>query len=161
MASALYRLGSFTCRRRWWVVGSWLAILVGIGIAAAALKGPTDNTFSVPGTQSQEAVALLDAKFPGTGGAIARIVFAAPAGHTLVESRYKKLVGPTVDLARKVPQTVGGTKAFLGSVQLSKSKKIAYADLHFSVPVAQIKDSTKTALERVAKPAEKAGVQVE
>src|SRR5947209_15411286 len=111
MASLLYRLGSFACRRRWYVVGLWLVVLVAMGIGRVALKGPEDNTFSVPGTQSQQAVALLNAKFPGTGGAVARIVFAAPPGHTLAERRYRKLVAPTVALARKVPQTVGGSKA--------------------------------------------------
>ncbi len=160
MAVLLYRLGRFAYERRRLVAVAWVALLIAAAIAAFALKAGTNDAFSVPGTESQRALTLLDQRFPGTGGAVARIVFAAPAGQTLT-SRDRALIAPTVAQARKVPQTVGGTKEFLGSLQISRDRKIAFADLHFAVPVAQIKHSTKTALEHVADPARKAGLQVE
>jgi RND superfamily putative drug exporter len=104
---------------------------------------------------------LLNAKFPGAGGATTRIVFAAPAGHDLTEARYRKLVNPTIPLAQRVPQSVGSAKAFAGSAHLSPDRRIAFADLHFLVPVASLKSSTLTALSRVAQPARAAGLEVE
>jgi RND superfamily putative drug exporter len=106
MASVLSHLGAFAYARRRVVLASWLGVLVVVAAAAGALDGSTNDTFTVPGAESQRAITLLDQTFPGTGGAVARIVFAAPPGHTLVEPRYKKLVAPTVARARKVPQSV-------------------------------------------------------
>ena len=114
----------------------WLFVLILAAVGAVALKGPTNDTFSVPGTESERALSLLDMRFPGTGGAVARIVFAAPAGHTLTEPRYRGLIGLTVAQARAVPQTVGGTRAFLGSLQLSHDGRVAFADLHFGLDPA-------------------------
>jgi RND superfamily putative drug exporter len=76
----LYRIGSWSVRHRRFVVAGWIAVIVIVGARAGALKGHTNDAFNVPGTQSQQALELLDAKFPGTGGADARIVFAAPRG---------------------------------------------------------------------------------
>jgi hypothetical protein len=53
-------------------------VIVIAGALAGALKGHTDDAFNVPRTQSQPALDLLNAKFPGTGGADARIGFEAP-----------------------------------------------------------------------------------
>ncbi len=161
MAALLYRLGGFAYDRRRIVVAAWMVVLIAIGAAAAALHKPTDNAFNVPGTESQRALDLLNAKFPGAGGATARIVFAAPVGHNLTEARYRKLINPTIALAQRVPQSLRSGKAFAASAQLSPDRRIAFADLHFLVPVASLKSSALTALSRVAQPARAAGLEVE
>src|SRR5260370_5713871 len=161
MTTALYRLGGLAYDRRRAVVAAWLVVLIAAGAAAAALHEPTDNAFNVPGTESQRALDLLNAKFPGAGGATARIVFAAPVGHSLTEARYRKLINPTIALAQRVPQSLRSGKAFAASAQLSPGRRIAFADLHFLVPVDSLKSSTLAALSRVAEPARAAGLQVE
>jgi putative drug exporter of the RND superfamily len=161
MSSYLYRLGHWAFRRRWLVLGSWIALLVGVGALSQAVKTDTNDAFNVPGTESQRALDLLDEKFPGSGGATARVVFAAPAGHTLDEEQYGKVVDPTIAAAQKVPQAVTTGEQFGESFTMSKDKTVGFADLHFGVPVADLKDETKDALEKVAEPARKAGLQVE
>jgi putative drug exporter of the RND superfamily len=161
MSSYLYRLGHWAFRRRWLVVGSWIALLVGVGALSQAVKTDTNDAFNVPGTESQRALDLLDEKFPGSGGATARVVFAAPAGHTLDEEQYAKVVDPTIAAAQKVPQAVTTGEQFGESFTMSKDKTIGFADLHFAVAVADLKDETKDALEKVAEPAREAGLQVE
>ena len=161
MSSYLYRLGRWAFRRRRVVLGFWLALLVGMGVLSQAVKKDTNDAFNVPGTESQRALDLLDEKFPGSGGATARIVFAAPQGHTLDEPQYRKVVDPTVERAQAVPQSVTTGEQFLRGFTPSKDKTIGFADLHFAVPVEDLKDSTKEALERVADPARKAGLEVE
>jgi RND superfamily putative drug exporter len=141
-------------------VAIWVGILVALGVLAAAFGGHVSNTFTVPGTESQRALNLLNKEFPGTGGATARIVFAAPAGHTLLEPNYRSVIVPTIRAAQQVPQTVGGAKAFRQSFQLSRDRRIAFADIQFAVPVDKVSNSTKAALERVAAPARRAGVEV-
>jgi len=143
------------------VLALWIAVLLLLGIGAGALKGKTSDAFSVPGTESQRALNLLAKKFPGTGGATARIVVAAPAGHTLREPQYRKLIAPTVALARRVPQTVTTPAAFRKSATVSRDGRVSFADLAFAVSVDKLTDATKAALERVAGPARRAGLQVE
>jgi RND superfamily putative drug exporter len=161
MSSYLYRLGHWAFRRRWLVLGIWIALLVGVGALSQAVKTDTNDAFNIPGTESQRALDLLDEKFPGSGGATARVVFAAPAGHTLDEEQYAKVVDPTIAAAQKVPQAVTTGEQFGESFTMSKDKTIGFADLHFGVAVADLKDETKDALERVAEPARKAGLTVE
>jgi RND superfamily putative drug exporter len=143
------------------VLGCWLSLLVAVGVTSQAVKKDTNDAFNVPGTESQRALDLLDEKFPGSGGATARIVFAAPKGHTLDEPQYKKVVDPTIERAQAVPQSVTSGKQVIQGFTPSKDKTIGFADLHFAVPVEDLKDSTKDALERVAEPARSAGLDVE
>jgi putative drug exporter of the RND superfamily len=161
MSSYLYRLGHWAFRRRWVVLGFWLGLLVAVGVVSQAVKKDTNDAFNVPGTESQRALDLLDEKFPGSGGATARLVFAAPKGHRLDEPRYERVVEPTVERAQAVPQAVTTGEQFVEGFTPSRDRTIGFADLHFAVPVEDLRDSTKEALERVAEPAREAGLQVE
>ena len=161
MSSYLYRLGHWAFRRRWLVLAFWIALLVAVGVTSQAVKKDTNDAFNVPGTESQRALDLLDEKFPGSGGATARVVFAAPKGHTLDEPQYRDVVEPTIERAQRVPQAVTTGEQFAESFTPSRDRTIGFADLHFAVPVEDLKDSTKEALERVAGPAREAGLQVE
>src|SRR5437763_15499121 len=120
MAAVLYRLGGWAFERRRTVVLIWVAVLVLFGALVAGVGGKVSNSFTIPGTESQRALNLLNREFPGSGGAVARIVFAAPPGHKLTEPRYRKLIKPTVKRARAVPQTGGGATAVERSAQLSQ-----------------------------------------
>jgi RND superfamily putative drug exporter len=130
-----------------------------MGVLSQAVKEDTSDAFNVPGTESQRALDLLDEKFPGAGGATARLVFAAPEGHTLDE--YREVVDPTVERAQEVPQAATTGKEFIRGFVASEDKTIGFADLHFTVPVEDLTDETKDALEEVAEPAREAGLQVE
>ena len=79
MATYLYRLGGRAFDHRWKVVGAWMLVLLAVGRVHSAFAGKTNDKFSVPGTESQRAQDLLREKFPGAGGASARVVFVAPA----------------------------------------------------------------------------------
>jgi RND superfamily putative drug exporter len=80
MATYLYRLGGWAYRRRRRVLAAWILVVALVGAAAATFGGQTDNSFTVPGTESQRAQDLLEKKFPGAGGASARVVYKAPEG---------------------------------------------------------------------------------
>ena len=143
MSTYLYRLGRWASRRRWIVLTFWLSLLVAVVVTSQAVKKDTNDAFNVPGTEAQRALDLLDEKFPGSGGATARLVFAAPKGHTLDEPRYEKVVDPTVERARAVPQAVTTGEQFVEGFTPSRDRTIGFADLHFAVPVEDLRDSTK------------------
>ena len=59
MSQFLYRLGRFAAGRPWIVIGAWFAAAV-IVVTASAVGGKTlEDSFEVPGLDSQEAVDLL------------------------------------------------------------------------------------------------------
>ena len=59
---------------------------------ASAFSGQFSTKFEVPGTESQRAQDLLHEKYPGAGGASARVVFAAPEGEKLTDPENRAAV---------------------------------------------------------------------
>ena len=64
MSRFLDRLGRRAARRHWWFIGAWLVAAVGAVFVAAALDGQTNDNFRIPGAQSQQALDLLEQRFP-------------------------------------------------------------------------------------------------
>src|SRR3546814_19249733 len=88
MASFLYRLGHLSVRRRRWVVLIWVGLLVGVGAASTAAGGTTNDSISLPGTESQDAIDLLDERLPAQGGSSTTVVLAATADPPLTAPRH-------------------------------------------------------------------------
>ena len=86
MSNALYRLGRFAASRPFVVIGAWVvaAVLV-IGMSGAFGKD-LENTFSVPGLDSQEAIDLLSAAQSDQAGLTAQIVMTPNDGGTFLTS---------------------------------------------------------------------------
>lgn len=159
MAGHLYALGAWSFRRRRVVIIAWLLALVTVGVLSNVFARPPSTQFTIPGTQSQEAIDLLNQKFPAAAGASARIVFAAPAGQRLTEPRLQAAIEATLARTKAAGQVEAVTNPFtLGTV--SKDGSIAYADAIYSVPVANISDRSKAALEQSAEPARAARITV-
>src|SRR5918996_625106 len=108
MATALHKLGRMAFRRRKAVLAAWLVVLVGMFAAASTLSGSTTDSATMPGTESQEAVDLLEERLPEANGASGRIVFAAPKGEPLMAGERAKAVADAVAGAAKVPGVVVG-----------------------------------------------------
>ena len=67
MSIFLYRLGGAVARRAGLVLGLWV-LLLGALVGGAALIGDHyDDTFTLPGSQSQEGQDLLQSRFGQTG----------------------------------------------------------------------------------------------
>ena len=75
MASFLYRLGHFSVRQRRWVLAVWVGLLVATMGAAQAYGGTTNDSFSLPGTETQAATDLLSERFPSQTGSTTQVVF--------------------------------------------------------------------------------------
>ena len=95
MAPLLHRLGRFSYLRRRLVAGIWALIVALLGVGAATLSGPTSDSFTIPGVESQEALDLLDDRFPelAADGATARVVMAAPVGAHRCRDRVARRAG--------------------------------------------------------------------
>ncbi len=159
MTRLLYRLGSWSIRRRKTVIVGWLLIIVTLGVLASAFSGPTSTAFTIPGTESQRALDVLAKEFPGTGGATARIVVAAPEGHKLTEPQYEQAGAEALARIAKAPQVQSVTP--LDQATLSKDGRIAFVTVQYEVPIDKITQHSKDALQEAAAPAREAGLEVE
>jgi RND superfamily putative drug exporter len=84
VSSFLYRLGRLAAQRRLAVLAAWLVVLVLAGGGALFNKG-TDDTFEIPGTQSQDALDYLGRVFPETSGTSAQLVIVVPPGQDVAQ----------------------------------------------------------------------------
>jgi hypothetical protein len=93
MHRVIRRIGDASARRPWVTIGTWaVAAAVVMGLAGTA-GGAFADDFVAPGSQSEEAMELLEARFPEAAGGSAMAVFAAPEGERLERQR------PAIDAA--------------------------------------------------------------
>ena len=160
MATYLYRLGRWSFEHRRRVLMIWLAVLVLIGGAAATFSGRTSDKFSVPGTESQQAQDLLEQKFPGAGGAAARVVYAAPKGERLTDPANRRALEASLAKAQHAAEVDTVISPFrTGTV--TKDGRVAFADVIYPVPADEIEDEARDELAAAAAPARDAGMEVE
>jgi RND superfamily putative drug exporter len=160
MATYLYRLGAWAFGRRRTVVALWVLVLAGVIASAMAFGGTTNDKFTVPGTESQEAQELLEERYPAASGTYARIVFAAPEGESLTEPENKAAVRATMARAGEAQDVAGVTDPY-ETKALTKDARIGYGDVIYPVQAHEIDDAARDELEASAAPAEEAGMQVE
>jgi uncharacterized membrane protein YdfJ with MMPL/SSD domain len=160
MATYLYRLGgwAFTNRRK--VLFGWLAILAVVIGCAASFSGQFSSKFEVPGTESQRAQDLLHERYPGAGGASARVVFAAPEGERLTDPENKAAIMETVGEAKRADGVSFVIDPYRAKA-ISKDGRIGYADVIYPMPADEVSDHAREELEHSAKPASAAGMEVE
>ncbi|MEM8923184.1 MAG: MMPL family transporter [Actinomycetota bacterium] len=74
MSYALYWMGRWSARRPWSVLGAWMLVAVVVIGTASAFGGELEDTFEVPGLDSQIAVDLLSEAASDRAGLTAQIV---------------------------------------------------------------------------------------
>ena len=150
-----------------WAAGHWkralailAVVLTALGLASGLAGGSFVDDFKTPGTESQRAMDVLDARFPAASGDTANVVFAVDSG-TLREPERKAAIERTVKAISTQPHVTGAPEPFAkGSDQLSADGRIAFVPVQY--------DDTASALgkepgERLAQASELAagtGVEV-
>jgi putative drug exporter of the RND superfamily len=160
MATYLYRLGGWAFDNRRKVLLGWVAVLALVVAGAGAFKGEFSTKFEVPGTESQRAQDLLHEKFPGAGGASARVVFAAPEGERLTDPANRAAVMESVARASRADDVSFAIDPYKAKA-LSEDGRIGYADVIYPMPADEVDDVARDELEASADPAKGAGIQVE
>ncbi|MEO6879406.1 MAG: MMPL family transporter [Mycobacteriaceae bacterium] len=159
MATALARLGRFAFRRRRTVLAAWLVLLVLAGGAALAFKGPTDNQFTIPGTESQQALDVLSAQLPTATEASADVVFAPPAGETVQDPKVQAAINDVLARAKAIPGAKVTPPSKTGIA--APDGTLVVARVTVDKPVDEVTPADRTALEATATQARADGVQVE
>jgi putative drug exporter of the RND superfamily len=135
----LARLAGHFARHPWRVIGTWAGVFVLLIALNAAFHGKLINDFKIPGSDTQKATDLIDAKFGGQKGAALRVVIAAPPGERLDTSERKAAVGKMLaasksgqrELAQDPKDVSDITSPFADSSQLSHDARTAFFDVQF------------------------------
>ena len=161
MATALHRLGQFAFDRRWLVIFVWVALLGAVGVGASQLSGPTSEAFTIPGTESQRAIDLLEQR---TGAApdngTARVVFNAPDGSSLDSGAARQAVESAVTELSQLGHVVSVSDPF-ASGAVSADGSTAVASVTYDVQAAELTDADQQRLFDAGDTATAAGLRVD
>jgi hypothetical protein len=144
------------------VAGLWLAVLAAVLTAAGTLSGQTADTFRIPGTPSQQAIDLLQERFPrvSAGGATARVVFAAPDGEQLSTAVNKAAIERAVAELKQAPQVASVSDPFTSGA-VNRAGTVGFAQATYRVEAVELTDQARDALTTIVDDARAAGLTVE
>ncbi|UTT61690.1 MMPL family transporter [Microcella humidisoli] len=152
MATLLYRLGRFSYRRARLVIVAWLVVFAATIGGGLALGGQTDETFSIPGTESQVALDQLNALFPAVSGASAQAVVVAPEGAAVTDAGIRD----QIDTLERALIGVDGVDSVLGPFdefadgQVSDDEAVAIVRVQLDGASSDISEETIAALVATA-----------
>lgn len=159
-ATALERWGRFAVRRRWYVIGAWVAGLALLGLTARSLAEGTVNSLDIPGAESQEAVEVLDASFPERAGDYGDIVFKTASG--LDDPATRASIETTLAAVAGVPDVVAVSSPYQpAGAMVSADGAVGIARVQFSAPAVSLSSSTVDEVERLIDSARSDQLQVE
>lgn len=158
MSALLARLARTLTHR--WKRGLVVAVLsLAALIALAASSSPAVDDWSVPGTESQEAIDLFRAHTPALAGADATIVFSVENGQ-ITGAEQQAAIEEALAEVRELPNVGQVADPFAEGGQLSPDGTLAAVDVRYDVEQAEIEKEDAEALEEAARTAEAAGVDV-
>lgn len=162
MTRALYALGRTCAKHGWVVLAVWTVLLAALGFAAKSTGEKLNDNLTLPGTGSQNAADVLDDKFPSQANGSTPVVFVAPKGKKVTESKYKDAITQVYEDYKKDKAVTNVVSPFssAGADQLSSDGTTAYIGI---TPVTSPSDMTTDeaqAILDVADPAVQAGLAV-
>jgi RND superfamily putative drug exporter len=155
-------LGRFAFRKKYYVIGFWLIALFGITAIAQSVGSNFSDSFSLPGTDSTKALALLGKAFPRQAGDTETIVFHVNSG-TVNDPEVKSAMQTVFAKVASI-SSVGVVKSPYDAInggQISKDQKTAYAPVVFSVNARLLKTADVKALVKFGKAASTPNLEVE
>jgi len=135
-----------------------IVVLFLIGAAAGA-GGEAADDWSIPGTESQEALDLFRAHSPAFAGADSTIVFSVEDG-TLSDPEHRAAVQGALDEIRGLPHVEQVADPFAEGGTMSPDGRIAAADVRYDLEPDELEKSDGEALLDAAETAEQGGVEV-
>jgi RND superfamily putative drug exporter len=148
MATLLYRLGRFSYRRAWIIIGIWIALVITVLGGGLALGGQSQESYVIPGTESQEALDRLSAVFPAVAGASVQVVSEVPKGASVNDPAYTAAIDKQADALAAIPgiDTVVSPFSEYAGYSISKDGSMALTKVQF---VGASTDVSKATIEAV------------
>jgi RND superfamily putative drug exporter len=168
---ALARMTGSFARHPWRVIGGWAVVFVLLIGLNAAFHGKLINDFKIPGSDTQKATDLIEAKFGGHKGAALRVVLAGENGNRLDTAERSAAIRKMLvaghasqhalaenpkDVAEIASPLVGGSKQF------ASNGRVAFFDVQYDRTAFQLKRADIVSLEdQLRSIGASAGIQTE
>ncbi len=152
MSTLLSSLGRWSYRHPWRVLVSWLLALGIAGAGALVLGAGTDNSFSIPGTESQAGLEQLNRSFPQVSGTSAQIIVVAADGDSIADDAYRTDIEDAVDrLADLDDSVLSATSPFdeMVSGMVNDDETAGIISLQFDGQASDVSDETQDDLRAV------------
>jgi len=162
MATLLFRLGRFAYRRAVPVLIAWIILAAGALAGGVALGGQLQDSYAIPGTESQKAIDLLSAVFPQTAGASAEIVV-----HDRHGADLKSADGPLIEKVVTRLNDVTGVEQALSpysgyaTAAVSHDGSTVIIAVQFTDTAEKVSNAELAAVQRATAPLSDAGLTVE
>lgn len=144
MATWLYRIGEAAARRAWAVVLIWALIIAGVAGAYTAFHGKLSNTFTMPGTQTQQLSDELAQRFPSANRGSGQIILTTGNGAALTEEQKQAFSIALNKLTSEVPSVDAVTDPFATTSKLAEAKtQLDEAHAKIDAAPSQIEDGKK------------------
>ena len=144
MATWLYRIGEAAARRAWTVSLIWALIIAGVAGAYTAFHGKLSNTFTMPGTQTQQLSDELAQRFPSANRGSGQIILTTGDGTVLTEEQKQAFSAALSALPGEVPSVDAVTDPFTTTSKLAEAKtQLDEAHAKIDAAPSQIKDGKK------------------
>lgn len=160
LVSGLHRLGRGAVRHRWTVVGLWLLLSVALGVVGTQYYDTPAEPPAVSGSESQRALDTLSARFPTAVRPTVSIVFAPPPGRTMNDIVVDAAMTQVITAARRLPH-VAEIPSPPGPSVVASDGGLAVEILTYDVPITELGERDRDALEATAARARQAGLTVE
>src|SRR3954452_16545242 len=156
------RFASWTTSHRKTVIIGWIAALIVTGMIAKTAGNAFSEDFSLPASDSKEALDLLEQKFPAQSGEAAQIVFKSDQGvETASVEKTMKAVFAKVEEFPHVSEVASPYDKGDGAAAISDDGEIAYATIQFDAVNSDIDKDKTDEIISIAQGASGGGLQVE
>ncbi len=130
MSHALYRWGRLAARRPWRVIGGWLLLAVVVIASSSAFGQKLQDSFEVPGVDSQQATDLLITTASAHAGLTAQLVLTpTDAGATFAAPDAQQALSRIRSGTTGLPHVLR-----VGEPQISPDGRVAVIELQYPVP---------------------------
>jgi putative drug exporter of the RND superfamily len=156
----LYRLAHLAFRRRRIVLALWLLAAIGAIVVAQASGGKTNDNFTIPGTEAQNASDVLSAKLPAFSGGQSTVVFATHGTAKVTDPAIESVIQAAMAKLKTVPQVSTSTDPYQSKL-VSASGQIALGQVQWTAKPTDVKNANLDVMNDDLKPVKAAGVEVE
>ncbi len=152
------RIGDVSARRPWTTIGAWAVLAALVVVLSGAVGGAFADDFSAPGSESADAMDLLDERFPAAAGGTAVAVFAAPDGRRL--DSFRPGVASALERVATIEHVATVGDPFEAG-RVSADGRVGFAEITLDVPSTEFGRDTAAELVAALAPARAGGVQAE
>jgi RND superfamily putative drug exporter len=158
MSHVLYKIGNFSGRHPWRVIAAWVVVAVAAVMLNGSIGGAPDESFSLPGAESQRAADAIQDRFPQETLYSSNVVIHSEDGLTSPET--KQAVEQAVTELEAGPHVIAVSSPYdPRGPTVSKDGQTAFATVGFDKEKVDTTDLE--AAEKAVQGLRDAGIQVE